>query len=93
MVDVESGEQALKALNSSSHFTGVLLDIDLPGINGVETYRRLRKALPNLPAVVMSASLREDHRQSLLELGVPPECLLAKPCRFAELERALQNLV
>lgn len=40
-VEAESGEEALK-LASESQFDGILLDLNMPGIDGIETCRRLR---------------------------------------------------
>jgi CheY-like chemotaxis protein len=57
----------------------------------METYRRLRELYPAVRAVVCSASLPISTRQPFLDLGVPADCLLAKPCSFAELLAALQG--
>jgi len=91
VVEAESGEQAVEFAKETG-FTGALLDVELPGIDGVETYRRLRLLQPGLPAVVMSGSLSAGRRQSFLELGVPGHCLLNKPCLFAQLQGALQSV-
>ena len=93
VVDVESGEQAIEFAVRDCNFSGAILDVDLPGIDGVETYRRLRRLQPGLAAVVMSGALSADTRQSFLELGVPGACLLDKPCAFSRLQAALQGLL
>ncbi|NIP43716.1 MAG: response regulator, partial [Gammaproteobacteria bacterium] len=41
VVEAGSGEEALK-LAEVSHFDGILLDLNLPGIDGIETCRHLR---------------------------------------------------
>lgn len=41
VVEAETGEDALK-LAEDSHFDGILLDLNMPGIGGIETCRRLR---------------------------------------------------
>jgi len=41
VVEAETGEVALK-LAENSHFDGILLDLNMPGIGGIETCRRLR---------------------------------------------------
>ena len=53
-VEAESGEDALK-LAEQNHFDGILLDLNLTGIDGLETCRRLRamdayRFSPILPA-------------------------------------------
>ena len=50
---VESGEQALERVTTGG-FDAVLLDVRLPGIDGIETLRRLRAAAPDVAVVMMS---------------------------------------
>ena len=49
---VESGEESLKLLRRDHSFEVVLLDIWLPGIDGLETLQRIRE-LDNPPEVIM----------------------------------------
>ena len=92
VIEAESGEQAVEFAKEIG-FQSALLDVDLPGIDGVETYRRLRKLQPKLTAVVMSGSLSAANRQSFLELGVPGSHLLDKPCLFSQLQGVLQSVL
>lgn len=85
-----SGEEALAAVKEGPAPRIALLDVELPGIDGVETYRRLREAYPDLAAVVCSANLTAGVRRVLLEMGVPEHCLLTKPCTFRAILDALQ---
>lgn len=94
VVEAASGEEALElAADESPSFSLALLDVDLPGINGLETYRQLRARDPSLPAVVCSASLPLGVRAPFLELGVPDACLLDKPCGFSKLLTALDSAI
>src|ERR1700723_1666848 len=49
---VESGEECLKLLRRNHNFEVVLLDIWLPGIDGLETLERIRE-IDNPPEVIM----------------------------------------
>ena len=93
VVEASSGEDALIHAARYPSIALALLDVDLPGINGLETLRRLRELHPAIPAVVCSASLPLGTRQPFLELGVPEGCLLAKPCPFSHLLSALQSVM
>jgi DNA-binding NarL/FixJ family response regulator len=45
----------------------VLVDFDMPHMNGLETVRRLKEAIPDLKAIVVSGhDLQEYRRESLL---------------------------
>lgn len=85
---VASGEAALVAIRD---FTPALalLDLELPGIDGIETLKRLRQQMPNLPIVVCSAHLTGCLCSQLEELGVPCGCLLCKPVRFGLIAAAV----
>jgi two-component system invasion response regulator UvrY len=54
LAEAESGEDAL-ALNARLHPDLVLVDVGLPGIDGVETSRRLTAADPRPVVVLLSA--------------------------------------
>jgi two-component system nitrogen regulation response regulator NtrX len=50
--DVGSGEEALKRLQRQANVDAVLLDLALPGMDGLETLRAIRQ-LPDPPPVIM----------------------------------------
>ncbi|VAV84497.1 hypothetical protein MNBD_DELTA01-1125 [hydrothermal vent metagenome] len=49
-----SGEEALKKLDSS-HLDMVLLDIKMPGMDGVEVLRKLKEKYKELPVILCTA--------------------------------------
>jgi CheY-like chemotaxis protein len=91
IIEATSGEEALN-LAGTTHPCLALLDIDLPGVDGVETYRKLLEMYPRLPAVVCSATLTSQRRKSFQNLGVPEERLLAKPCPFDRILAAIDSV-
>jgi len=92
IIEATSGEEALD-LAATTHPCVALLDIDLPGVDGVETYRKLLEMFPRLPAVVCSATLTDGRRKSLQSLGIPDERLLSKPCPFERILAALDSAI
>lgn len=89
VLEAASGEIAL-GLADGEPLECVVLDLDLPGIDGLETFERLIAGWPSLRAVVCSALLTPTIRRRFLELGVPAACLLTKPCSFARLLAAIE---
>ena len=63
----ESGEEGLKKLEPVPDV--VFLDIKLPGMNGIETLRRIRKQAPNLPVVMMTAYQTVDTAVESMRMG------------------------
>src|SRR5690348_15311762 len=67
VVAAESGEEALKKLETRPDV--IFLDIKLPGMDGVETLRRIRKSSPDLPVVMMTAYQTVDSAVESMRLG------------------------
>jgi CheY-like chemotaxis protein len=66
----------------------VVLDLNLPGMNGADLVVALRRMQPELMIVMMTAALEEQLKERAQDLqGVT---LLPKPFTLESLERALQ---
>jgi two-component system, OmpR family, alkaline phosphatase synthesis response regulator PhoP len=57
----------------------ILLDVMMPGIDGVETYRRMQEseATRAIPVIFMTAKVQAGERQRLADLGA--RGIIAKP--------------
>jgi len=67
VVAAETGEEGLKKLDTKPDV--VFLDIKLPGIDGIETLRRMRKISPDIPVVMMTAFQTVDTAVESMRLG------------------------
>jgi two-component system, NarL family, invasion response regulator UvrY len=68
VADAESGEQAL-ALVKSHKPDVVLLDMKMPGIDGWEVTRRLKKSHPQIKVIAVTAISAEPLPTRVLQLG------------------------
>jgi two-component system KDP operon response regulator KdpE len=75
-----TGEQALDLL-ATSHFDLLVLDLRLPGIDGLEVCRRLR-SWSSLPILVLSVQDREHEKVEALDLGA--DGYVTKPFSMGE---------
>ena len=85
-----SGEEALKCLAGSSPRV-VLLDIKLPGMDGLLTLRRLRVSHPTLPVIFLTQVDEDEARREAVSLGAHE--YLTKPFDFERLETLLRTQV
>jgi two-component system KDP operon response regulator KdpE len=84
------GEDALGALQRRPADL-VLLDINMPGIGGIETCRRIRELNPSTGIVMISVRGREDDKVQALESGA--DDYVTKPFRLRELLARLQSVL
>ena len=90
-VDVaEEGERAL-SMASATDYDAVVLDVMLPGIDGFETCRRLRRDGVWAPVLMLTARGSLDDRVVGLDGGA--DDYMVKPFAFAELLARLRALV
>jgi len=68
VVTVEDGYQAIEAVKKN-HFDAIFMDIKMPGINGVQTYREVKKIDPRAAVIMMTAYSVEDLVKEALEEG------------------------
>lgn len=76
------GPSALAAA-SRDHVGLVLMDVNLPGMDGLEVTRRLKAGRPLLPVIALTAHASEEHRQRCLAAGC--DGYLAKPYAIGDL--------
>ena len=80
--EASRGEEALQLLHSNP-VDVVLLDINMPGIGGIETLRRIRAFAPRLPVLMVTVRDGEEEKVEALELGA--DDYVTKPFSIREL--------
>jgi len=68
VVTVENGYQAIEAVRKN-RFDVIFMDIKMPGINGVQTFREVKKIDPKAAVIMMTAYSVEDLVKEALEEG------------------------
>ena len=86
---VEGGEELTAAL-SSSPADALIIDLNLPFEDGLTITRRIRKALPDIGVVVLTARVMSIDRQQGYEAGA--DVFITKPAKPDELTTVLRNL-
>jgi two-component system response regulator TctD len=76
---------------ATEQYDAVILDINLPRMDGLEVLRRLRKRGSRTPVLMLTALGAIDDRVTGLNLGA--DDYLAKPFELAELEARLKALI
>ena len=85
------GEEALERLTDVSLADAVILDVLMPGIDGLEVCRRLRAEGNEVPVLMLTARAEVDSRVAGLDAGA--DDYLPKPFALAELLARLRALL
>ncbi|HXE53394.1 MAG TPA: response regulator [Tepidisphaeraceae bacterium] len=83
-----SGEEAIR-LNEAKPFDIAILDLNLPGMEGLEALSRLRDKSPHLQAIVLTGFASIEAAKKAVHLDVVE--FLTKPCHLGELEQAIDR--
>ena len=91
--DVEVAPNGVTALEMVKHgeFDVVVLDVKMPGIDGVEVFRQIRNALPRLPVVLLTGHGSIDDAFHTSKNGVAD--YLSKPIDIDELSARLHEAI
>jgi len=89
VAEAESGEEALKQAKDVE-LDVVLLDMKMPGIDGLEVTRRLRRSHPRLKIIAVSAFSSQPYPKRTLQAGALG--YLTKECGVDEMCRAIRRV-
>ncbi len=87
---VPDGFEVLRALEVG-RYDLILMDCQMPGLDGYETTRRLRQQAVRIPIVAMTANAMAGDRERCLEAGM--DDFVTKPVSPEALEAALQRWI
>jgi len=92
IVEAESGEEGVR-LAQDRHPSLVLMDIRLPGFDGIEALGRLRAeaATRGIPVMAMTASVMASDRQRVLDAGF--DAFQSKPIKIKDFVAAVEQLL
>lgn len=90
IIEAARGEEAL-LLAQTAQLDAVLLDINMPGIGGVEACRLMRKESARLPIVMLTVQGSEDRKVEALDAGA--DDYITKPFQLRELIARLKAAV
>lgn len=88
----EAGD-GLEAVRLAAHHLPdlVIMDIHMPGMNGIEATRRIRQAHPSIRVIALTAYDDEVYQRALMEAGV--DAFVLKTVAFAELLAVIRAIL
>jgi len=84
------GQEALAVLRSEK-FDGLILDIGMPGVGGLEVLHKIREEQPALPVIMITAA--EARARALVAMQAGAQAYLLKPFDAAQLKEIVMRWV
>ena len=88
--EAESGEEALQKISEEAPDV-VLLDINMPGMNGIETAKRIGAEYEGVRIIILSMEVTQDHISEAIKAGVAG--YLAKDTKKDILAEAIRKVM
>src|SRR5438552_16724022 len=84
------GKAAVKTLESSI-FDAAILDLRMPGLNGIEVLERLKQVTPDTEVIIMTGHASMETAIEAVRLGAFD--YITKPCKLSEIEAVLHKVI
>lgn len=95
MIAASSGQEALEVVRSGLNIDLILMDCEMPGMNGFEATESIRhwqygQAQKPCPIVALTAHILEEHKEKCIEAGMDEH--LSKPLHLDDLKEVIGKL-
>ncbi|HWB90617.1 MAG TPA: ATP-binding protein [Puia sp.] len=92
-IEVHEAVNGLEAVEKfrCGHFDLVLIDLEMPEMDGITALAEIRKVHPSVPAIAFTAAVYEDMRIDLIKKGFME--VVPKPFRPEDLHNKIQKLL
>lgn len=90
VLTANSGEEALKTLFNDPTIELVVLDVKMPGLDGLQTLRNIKREYPHIEVIMLSGHATLENAIEGMKLGALD--YLMKPCNIDELVQKITEV-
>lgn len=91
VIRVQSGVEVLKVLTEEIKVDLLIIDFNMPEMNGIECLKKIKELKIQLPVILSSGSMSFTEKIDMKELGI--NSLLTKPYEFDTMLSTIQKLI
>jgi CheY-like chemotaxis protein len=84
---IDNGADAI-VMSAEQKFDVILLDMLMPGLDGIQVIRVLKKVTPGVPIIGMTGYVGRGYMSQAMDLGVT---IMTKPIVFSELAKEIEE--
>ena len=89
VISAHSGEESLEMLSKNRNLDVVILDVKMPGMDGIETLKEIKKHYPLLEVVMLTGHATVETAIQGMKQGAYD--YLLKPCEIEDLLRKVEE--
>ena len=89
IIEVLNGKEAIEACKTNPEINLVLMDVQLPVLNGRDAMKEIKKIRPDLPVIAQTAFAMSGDREKYLSEGF--DSYISKPINLQELLSIIEN--
>ncbi len=90
VVTASNGDEALAKVDNESPQI-LLLDVKMPGIDGIQVLKEVKRKNPNIKVIIVTAVETDDKISEAFQLGA--DNYITKPLSLEDLERDVQEKI
>jgi len=91
LLHAKDGQQAISMFREDQGIDLILMDIQLPGISGLDATKTIREFNTDIPIIAATANVFDDDRIACFNAGCSE--YITKPINFAELFELLEKFL
>jgi PAS domain S-box-containing protein len=91
VITARSGSEAIEIISNDPQIDVILLDMQMPEMNGIDATKQIRKIRKDLPIIAQTAFIFEDDKDIILEAGC--DACLIKPIRKEHLLTVMASFI
>jgi len=89
IIHAPNGRKAIQACEGDQPIDVVLMDLQLPEINGLDATRQIKKLRPELPVIATTANTFDADQDACMDAGC--SAYITKPLQFKKLFEMMQD--
>ncbi|MBA4251822.1 MAG: hypothetical protein C0425_11555 [Chlorobiaceae bacterium] len=90
VIKVQSGEEVIKLMTEEIRGDLIIIDFNMPGMNGIECLKKLQELKINLPVILSSGSMNIGSRYDLSKVRI--DAIINKPYDFDSMLETVKRL-
>jgi len=91
LLNAGTGEEAINIMKSDNVVDLILMDINMPIMNGIDATKEIKRLRPDVPIIIQTAYILNDERIRSFEAGC--DGFMAKPVKINQLFTTIQSLL